>query len=317
MTLMNPTIYTTETIAVRGLAALIDADPQEASTALFNSGVALTGVIDPDTVRPELGRTDLPCRTDTGDEIYIEAKVDDYVDPGQLDRQLERHPGGHHVLLVSDTNSPDVQQIDPLLLIQFTILEWDGFLSQFSARHARRLRADVGAIANNPCSKRSQRYALRSALNAVPVPDDAWRPRAAPTLGRLPAIILDSPCGNVRAQLEVTARRGLLYYTAGIGFTVHGGKPKAANAALSNLLRQVIAPLDLSESEGSINLSRNGSNKHPRVKLLQFEDKPYYTRGYADYVGVKLRTSTDPCLALTQLYCAFEVFETVALLSHE
>jgi hypothetical protein len=317
MTLMHPTIYTTETIAVRGLAALIDADPQEASAALFNSGVAITGTIDPDTVRPEQRRTDLPCRTDTGEEIYIEAKVDDYVDPIQLGRQLERYPGAHHVLLVADMNAPDVKQIDPLLLKRFTVLEWEGFLIQFSGRHAQRLRADVGAITNNPCSKRSQRYALRFALGAVSVRDDAWQPRAEPTLGRLPSIILDSPCGNVRAQLEVTARQGRLSYTAGIGFTVREGKPKAANAALSKLLRQVIAPLDESESHGCINLSRNASDGHSRVKLLKFEDKPYYTRGYADYVGVKLKTSTDPCLALSQLYSAFEVFETVALRLNE
>ena len=136
-------------------------------------------MIDPDTVRPERGRADIPCRTVAGEDIY-EAKIDDYADPIQLCQQLERYPGGHHVLLIADTNAPDVQQIDPLILNRFTILEWDGFLTQFSSRHAQRLRADVGAIANNPCSKRSQRYALRGALNAVSVSDEAWAEAVGP-----------------------------------------------------------------------------------------------------------------------------------------
>lgn len=316
MTLMTPQIYTTETQAVRGLAALIEAYPQEATAALRGSGFELSGLIDPLSVRPEKARSDLPVRTETNEVIHFEVKVDDHVDPTQLRGICAKYPKAKIVLLIADKESPDVVGISSDLLNKITIIEWSVFLSWFSSAHVARLQADVRSIVEDPCSKRSQRYVLRSALDSVSVPDSAWDPQLIPTENRLPAVLLDSPCGNVRAQLEVTKQRGVLRFTPGIGFIYpRGDAEESANAKLIALLRKVRSPLEEAEREHQFVISMNMNKSSQRVKDLGFEDAPYYTRGYeGDYIGVKLKSTADAHAALEQLYNAFRVFETVAQL---
>ena len=70
----KPQIYTSELLAVRGLAALVEAYPREASTALCRCGVVITGAVDPKSVLPELSRQDLPFRTDAGRRLSSRLK---------------------------------------------------------------------------------------------------------------------------------------------------------------------------------------------------------------------------------------------------
>ncbi|WP_146069524.1 hypothetical protein [Cryobacterium sp. Y11] len=242
--------------------------------------------------------------------MHIEVKIDDHANDDQLRKLHEKYPEALVVLLVADAESPDVEAIDPDVFADITILEWGVFLSAFTSPHVRRLQADITAIVTNPCSKRSQRYAFRSALAQVDVPDPAWNPHIEPTDNSRPAVLLNSPCGNVRAQLEVTGRNGVLHYTPGIGFRYREGQ---ADDEITTLLHKVMMPLGAAEFDGEFTISRARS-LGSRWEGRGFEEKPWFTRGYAnDYIGVKLKTTPNAADALEQLYSAFKVFEMIAL----
>ncbi len=289
----NPQIWTSETVAVRALAALGIAHPAEFSAALEACGVTGLGPAVPDSFVCEEKRIDLKFETESGKTCFIEAKTVSEIGADQIDRYQALFPDAIPVLLAPNLNAPDVRRVLEARS-SVTGVSWSDLLSRLIPVNpiAKLLDADVGAIATQPGSHIAARIVLDEAVQNCSVPDGVVVEVRGTATNR-PSIDVDVPTAWTFAQVE-PPRGGdsLDHYTVTVGFEVTKGEyddPELMKK-FHSALEEGWSVVEELEKHGDFEISRRLGHVTEEIRKLGHSETPYKARGYRDsYHGYKLK----------------------------
>jgi len=197
-----PQAWTSEHSAVRMLAALAIAHPWEFALAVGDASDHEIGAVEPSSVRHEDKRIDLYFSTTDGREVFIEAKIDDFVSVSQIDKYVEQFPAAEAILLVVSSESPDVVELRKYRP-EIKVATWQGVLTRLARINpvAKQALDDVSRLADQPGTKARVRQELTSALAHVGGAPGV-RAELTATAKRYPCIDLTRPGTWVVGQIE-------------------------------------------------------------------------------------------------------------------
>lgn len=297
-----PQVWTSEHSAVRALASLAIMHPREFSEALNGLTGHQFDVVDPATVRRERFHTDLSFRTESGQEVFIEAKIEHFATVDQLNGYRAALPGATALLLVAGIDAPDVRAVqreEP----EIGVLAWGDLLRELEPANplARQLLEDVTRLIEALGNKYIVRKIFASALADASLRDAS--PASAVlthTARQFPCVDIVVPGSYVYAQVQSTFdSKSTLWFVATVGFKLDKDDvaDEPSRLRMSAALKEAWEAALVEEGDGALELSRN--RQPSKLRPIFGLDEPYQARGYRDdYVGVKTKRTSDPVQAI-------------------
>lgn len=302
MTIQPPQIWTTEPLAVRGLAGLAAAHPDAFAQALHALGVPILGTPEVASVITERGRADFVF-TSGGQKWWIEAKVDDAVSGHQLDGYRSAADADtRFILLVMDTNSPDCTEATGDRTEWLFAISWAALLDHLIPTNAvaGTIKSDLARILAMPSSKGKQRAALVGIAASLRLPPGFSAALNKSGVGWPVLDIKDSSTpglvfGQISGQrdrtqpLTLTAHVGILAsreeeWTP--GHLEHRAMVEALELAAEMSLEH--AQFDAAEAFAS-------NPRASKISKMFSTSQAWMARGFKnDYVGIKTRASSSP-----------------------
>lgn len=297
---MKAQAWTNEPSAVRALTALGITHPEEFGEILGDCIGTELGPVDPASMRREDKHTDLHFSTKSGLDVYVEAKIDDFVSVEQLDTYSLEFSEAIAVVLVPSLQAPDVQAV---LKERPSVraIAWGELLARLTEVNplAEQLAADIDRLAQLPGSKARIRKLLSEASSKSKHSAEV-SVKLAHTGSRFPCLDITVPGTWVFGQVEANrdAQRSPRFHVT-IGFKVDDddvSNPES-NQRMHDALSAAWDEAERLEAQRGVPLSRHGS-RSPQQETFGM-DAPYQARGFrGSHVGFVTQATEDPAEAL-------------------